>query len=318
MKFSIITTVYNDEDEILRYLDNMMSQSIEANEIVIVDGGSSDNTINIIEQQKFNSKIPIKLYKGRYNIAQGFNQGINQCENDWVGITSVGCIYPVNYFECLFKEISFNNNLDAVYSLIRAAEGTAFSQVYAKYFCNLENGEKKATNRGVVIKKSVIAELGYFYENLFYAGEDEEFYQRFNNYKKKAICCTSTKVYWKVPMGLKEFLKQTRLYSIGYMQVYTNTLVLKMFKGRIKYVGLIFLTILSLLISKFFLVGRMLTLLFILLLSYCNLKWCMKNGLSVCLLKNIYFLSSVFFLVIDCKFLIKKNKICPERLIDSI
>ena len=42
--YSIVTTVYNDESKILELLKCIESQTLKPDEIIIVDGGSSDNS----------------------------------------------------------------------------------------------------------------------------------------------------------------------------------------------------------------------------------------------------------------------------------
>ena len=45
MKYTIITTAFNDEKNIIRYLDNVTKQTVKPTEIVIADGGSKDGTV---------------------------------------------------------------------------------------------------------------------------------------------------------------------------------------------------------------------------------------------------------------------------------
>ena len=58
MSFTIITTVLNNEKFILNCLQSVQKQKINKKKIehIIVDGGSVDNTINIIKKFKKKSK----------------------------------------------------------------------------------------------------------------------------------------------------------------------------------------------------------------------------------------------------------------------
>ena len=49
MKVSFITTVFNEENSIQKLLDSLLKQSKKLHEVVIVDGGSSDKTIERIK-----------------------------------------------------------------------------------------------------------------------------------------------------------------------------------------------------------------------------------------------------------------------------
>ena len=46
---SFISTVYNEEDSILEFLESLKSQTVLPGEIIIVDGGSIDMTFSLME-----------------------------------------------------------------------------------------------------------------------------------------------------------------------------------------------------------------------------------------------------------------------------
>jgi glycosyltransferase involved in cell wall biosynthesis len=53
MKVSLVTTVLNEEKTIEKFLDSVISQTRKPEEVVIVDGGSTDETLEKV--QKFKS-----------------------------------------------------------------------------------------------------------------------------------------------------------------------------------------------------------------------------------------------------------------------
>ena len=76
MKVSLICTLKNEEFSAKVLLDSLLSQSRLPHEIIIVDGGSIDRTVEIINSY-IQKGAPIKLIiKGGANIAQGRNIAI--------------------------------------------------------------------------------------------------------------------------------------------------------------------------------------------------------------------------------------------------
>ena len=59
-KVSFITTVYNEEKDIRLFLDSLINQTYLPEEVIIVDGGSTDGTLKIIRDFFENISIHIK------------------------------------------------------------------------------------------------------------------------------------------------------------------------------------------------------------------------------------------------------------------
>ena len=76
MKISIITVCLNSEKTIIHTLNSVLMQNYNDIEHVIVDGGSSDNTIQILKNTK-NKKNKIIYTKGK-SLYESLNIGIKK------------------------------------------------------------------------------------------------------------------------------------------------------------------------------------------------------------------------------------------------
>ena len=74
LKRALIATLYNEADNVSRWWDCLMRQTVMPDEIVLVDGGSSDGTWEQLQRLAKPCPVPIKLEQRRCNIAAGRNR----------------------------------------------------------------------------------------------------------------------------------------------------------------------------------------------------------------------------------------------------
>jgi len=98
MNISICITTFNEEGNIGALLDSLLAQTKKPDEIVIVDGGSTDKTVEIINhyQKRFGG---IKLLREKCSRARGRNLGVEVARNNIIAITDAGCIAHKDWLE---------------------------------------------------------------------------------------------------------------------------------------------------------------------------------------------------------------------------
>ena len=94
MKISIITVVYNNENTIKDAIDSVLSQTYKNIEYIIIDGSSTDQTINIIKSYK--KKITKFISEKDLGIYDAMNKGILQATGDIIGILNSDDLYENN------------------------------------------------------------------------------------------------------------------------------------------------------------------------------------------------------------------------------
>ncbi len=83
-KISVITISYNAEKTIEDTINSVLSQNYNNLEYIIIDGGSTDKTVEIIK--KYESKITYWVSEKDNGISDAFNKGIKVATGDIVGI----------------------------------------------------------------------------------------------------------------------------------------------------------------------------------------------------------------------------------------
>ena len=95
MKVSIITVSYNSQETIEQTIVSVLEQTYANIEYIIVDGKSSDNTMNIV--QKFNSKISKVVSEKDNGIYDAMNKGIGLASGDVIGILNSDDVFANNH-----------------------------------------------------------------------------------------------------------------------------------------------------------------------------------------------------------------------------
>ena len=84
MKISVITVVYNAQDTIKRCIESVIGQNYNNIEYIIIDGGSTDNSLQIINQYK--SHIKVLISEPDQGIYDAINKGIRLATGEIIGI----------------------------------------------------------------------------------------------------------------------------------------------------------------------------------------------------------------------------------------
>lgn len=83
-RVSIITVVYNAVATIEDTIQSVINQTYRNIEYIIVDGGSTDGTLNVVN--KYLEHIARFISEPDKGIADGFNKGIALATGDWIGM----------------------------------------------------------------------------------------------------------------------------------------------------------------------------------------------------------------------------------------
>jgi len=80
-KFSVIIPCYNSSKTIEKTLDSIFSQHYSNFEVIVINDGSSDDTLNILKQQENRIKIINQKNSG---VSTARNKGVNHASGDWI------------------------------------------------------------------------------------------------------------------------------------------------------------------------------------------------------------------------------------------
>lgn len=84
LRLSIIIPVYNVEKYVGRCLDSILGQSFSEFEIILVDDGSSDNSLIVLENYASKDKRVRVVSKPNGGVSSARNQGLKLAKGDWI------------------------------------------------------------------------------------------------------------------------------------------------------------------------------------------------------------------------------------------
>jgi len=146
MKLSIITVSYNSADTIEFTIKSVLSQKIPDLEYIIIDGGSTDGTLNIIEG--FKKEITVFISEPDSGIYDAMNKGIRLATGEVIGVLNSDDIYAdENVLHDVMQNFNSDNSLDILFgNLVYVKQNNTDkivrkwkSQPYFKYFFETGN-----------------------------------------------------------------------------------------------------------------------------------------------------------------------------------
>ncbi len=113
-KISIIIPVYNAKDYLKRCLDSILNSTYKNIEIILLDDGSTDNSLEICNNYQKKYKDIIKVYSHKnMGVGKTRNKGITLATGKYIMFMDNDDFITEDYIENYYNEIS-NDNLDVV------------------------------------------------------------------------------------------------------------------------------------------------------------------------------------------------------------
>jgi glycosyltransferase involved in cell wall biosynthesis len=102
MKLSIISVNYNDSKGLERTINSVISQSFHDYEFIVIDGGSTDDSIDVIK--KYEQYIDYWVSEPDGGIYPGMNKGLRQAKGEYVNFMNGGdCYHSSDVLETIFS-----------------------------------------------------------------------------------------------------------------------------------------------------------------------------------------------------------------------
>jgi glycosyltransferase involved in cell wall biosynthesis len=162
-KCSIVIRAYNEEKGIGRLLDGISQQVFEGYEIILVDSGSTDKTVEIAKGHE--ARI-VTIKPEEFTFGRSLNRGIEAAQGEFIVITSAHC-YPVypDWLEQLLAPFS-DPQVAISYGKQRSDKSNHYSeqQWFRRYFPEVSiprQGHPYCHNANAAIRRELWLEHRY-------------------------------------------------------------------------------------------------------------------------------------------------------------
>ena len=171
--FSIITVVYNNEKYLEETILSVLKQSYKNFEYIIVDGGSTDRTLEIIK--KYNNKIDYWVSEKDKGIYDAFNKGMSLCRGNFIGIINSDDTYTKNSLKIISSYIKKKPVFDFIFGSVRKHWGILHGYKPNKIFYSW--GFYSSHSTGFFIRRSAAQKVGLYDLKYKYHADYDYFYR---------------------------------------------------------------------------------------------------------------------------------------------
>lgn len=241
---SVILPVYNGEKTIRLCVDSMLAQDFKDFELVIVDDGSRDNSLEIIKQE-YAKYSNIKIYsKANGGVADARNYGVDRAEGIWITFIDSDDFVDSNYLSSFMQKEALRED---TFYVVGEKEGFSIDSLKPQYniYASGETNEtmlQLLSNNGstygkLFLRERLIENNIRYNENVFY-GEDKLFTMQYAAFINRVIYNEKAFPYNYVNnFNPSKFMKDFEKEMTNFLEIEIN--LKKSFSSRFQYQWLV-------------------------------------------------------------------------------
>ena len=216
MKISLVIPVRNEASTLREVFDSVARQSRQPDELILVDGGSVDNTVEIA--RTLGAAFPSFqiIVAGDATPGRGRNIGIAAAKHEWIALTDAGIRLQPDWLAGLVHAAETGDAPDLVYGNFEPLCSSFFERCAALSYVEPRQLRDSQRMRGpciasVMMRRSVWQAVGGFPD--WRAAEDRYFMDRVRRLGFKVTWAADATVLWHLQPTLAATFRRFALYS---------------------------------------------------------------------------------------------------------
>ena len=180
---SIITVVLNNDKYLEEAIESLKVQKYQNFEHIIIDGGSTDKTLEIIKKNEKN--IDYWISKKDDGLYDAFNTGMLLVRGDYLGFLNSDDKYTENALSILHKYIRLFPKKDFIFGAVKKHWGILYGYKPYKIFWSW--GFYSSHSTGFFIKTNSAKKVGFYNLKYKYSADYDYFYRMIVKHKLKGV-----------------------------------------------------------------------------------------------------------------------------------
>lgn len=223
VKFSIICPTYNEDKYVGSIIENFIKNCPQPSELFIADGGSTDQTCQIVGEWE-NRHSNVHLVKNvRKFVSFAFNLCYPRTKGRYIALLGAHTKYPHNFFNVALEELE-SGNCDVVGGPLRQVGITRWGEVIAACMSTpfgVGRTEFRVYSKRMYVdsvafacyKREVFEQVGLFDEQLI-RNQDDEMHYRINSFGFRILMVPEMQCEYQVRSSLQKLWKQYNEYGL--------------------------------------------------------------------------------------------------------
>lgn len=214
---TLITTLLNEKDSLLTWLESLSQQTRIPDEVVIVDGGSTDGSLELLQNYASASPFPIKIISSPgVNIARGRNIAIGNAQHNLIACADLGCQLHPAWLEKITLPFEDDPHIEVVagwYETIKAS--SAKMELLGANLADINPQAFLPSSRSIAFTRSAWEKVGGYPEWQTLTGEDSFFDIELKRACRHWAFAPEAIVYWRAPERLTGYWRKVRHWAVG-------------------------------------------------------------------------------------------------------
>ena len=215
-RISLVVPLHNEETSARRLVESILAQTRSPDEVVLVDGGSTDRTVAILTEAVSGDRRFRIIESGPSTPGAARNIGIATARHEWVALTDAGIRLEPTWLERLVSRAQETPGVDIVYGNYEPDLHSAYERCAALAYVPLKQKREGGWARGpsiatCLLRKSVWSAVGGFPD--LRASEDLIFMDRVAQTGCRIAWAPSATVWWSIQSTPSATFRKFVLYS---------------------------------------------------------------------------------------------------------